>query len=292
VAVTSFVAPSAPTSPVFSREEIRLLSVGLLTLATISERLVFDCLDKEPPTGSPASEWFHGRDGGERNHAMDAFLMMQYATLSAADHLRSVNAVLRAPRMATTSTVTLVRAALEAFARAWHLASASSLLELQRRHLSAMHAELRYAELLSEQIYRRDGQPADATESRASYRAEMLRLGLGEPARLDLTKTVVGLLNVSHQDESGPITYSSLSSVAHAQRIGVNSFVYTDETGGVAGLTATRQVVLDIVAAVSLAGVETIETIAKVFGNQARHVDVIRGAIRRINSALSRFDER
>ncbi|MEV7757869.1 hypothetical protein AB0O16_07415 [Microbacterium sp. NPDC089180] len=178
---------------------------------------------------------------------MEIFLSMQYSILSAADHIRAFNALLRAPRLLTTSTVTVARGAVEAFARAWHLATAGDLDDAQGRHLSALYSELRYPLTLGEQIYLRDGRPTDAEESRAQYKDELERLGLGAPARFETSRITAEFLSAAFQDDCGRLTYSTLSSVAHGHRLGVNSFIFTDDSGGVAGLTNTRQIVLDLV---------------------------------------------
>lgn len=185
------------------------------------------------------------KSSGPPNHIMDAYLLMQYANLSGSDHVRAFVALIRASTVRSTALATVTRGALESFARTWYLLGHSGEMDLVHRSLSVLYSDLRYPARYNETVLTRDGDPIDASARRAFYLEELARLGLSSPATIEIGQAVGGMLDAEFDDGAGKLRYSTLSSVAHGHRLGVNAFIVTDETGGVAALVAPRDIVIE-----------------------------------------------
>jgi hypothetical protein len=254
-------------------------------MVSIGEKVTFECLDNPPPSGSSARTWFD--DESSHAHIMDACLLMQYANLSGFDHVRALVALIRTPTVRSTSLVTVTRGAIESFARSFYLLGAADALELMHRQLSLLYSDLRYPAHFGETIKTRDGDPLDPTQKRAFYLSELSRLRLPSPAPIEIGRAVAELLDSEFDDGQGKLRYSAMSAVAHSHRLAVNEFVVTNDTGGVSGLVAPRDVVMEL-AVESLAAMSgTMDAFVRRFGSQSRHVELVRDATNRLAECLS-----
>lgn len=287
-----YVSPDSKKA--FSAEDGRDVSSGLLQLVTVGEKIAFECLNEPPPAGSPASIMFRGRveEGPGPDLVMEAFLLMQYASLSGFDHVRAFSALCRSASRAT-ALATLVRGALEAFARTWFISQATDDRDLCLRHLSLLYSDLRYPANLDEELFTRDGDRVDPRAKRAHYFAELARIGYSAPIRTDSSQIVTSMLESEIGDGLGLRKYSVLSSVAHAHRSGLNAFVITDpESGGVAGLQTSVDLVGDLAVHAMAGMVASTEGFVKLFGSDARQVDLVDEATRRAALRLKRMASR
>lgn len=267
----------------------------MLGMVSVGEKVTFECLDNMPPAGSKARAMFENDlnrypvGDSLASHAMDAYLLMQYANLSGFDHVRALVTLIRAPRPGSTALATVTRGALEAFARSWYLLDATDEADLIHRTLSTLYSDLRYPARHGEVIMTRDGDPADPTERRAFYSAELSRLGLPPPRAMDLSQAVGQMLDAEFNDDGGKLRYSSLSSVAHAHRLGVNTFIVTDETGGVAGLVPPHAAVVEFAVELMAAMSTTMDALVLLFGNNSRQVELVKQATHRAAQSLSKM---
>ncbi|WIB33219.1 MULTISPECIES: hypothetical protein [unclassified Curtobacterium] len=268
--------------------DIQAISQALLLLVRASETITNETADRQPPAGSIASELWQG---AEPQFAIDGFLLMQYANMSAFDHVRGFVALLRTPTVRSTALATVARGALESLARTWHLLQRPESEQFLHTVLSFLRSDLRYSELLEEPIWNRNGDPVDAAEQRRFYLAELTRLGLPAPSKIDLSDLVAGLLDAATGEDDGRLRYSALSSIAHGQRIGINTFVATNETGLIVGLRAPRNVVADMVGQLVATLHETTADLCRFFGDQPRHIDLLRASSQRAAAALDPLSE-
>lgn len=275
-----------------SQRDIQVISQSLIGMVSVGEKITFECMDNEPPAGSEASEMFYTFDRtSAQSYVMDAFLLMQHANLSGFDNVRALVALIRTKPPRSTSLAAVTRAALEAFSRTWLLLSASGPEELIHRHLSLLYSDLRHPALNNTPMASLDGDPFDPVERRFFYAAELERLGLPAPLKIELSRLTADLLDAEFEDGKGARRYSDLSAIAHGQRLGTNTFVIRDDTGGIGGLVAPREVV-EIFATESLASISAAtEAFIRVFGNQVRHMELFSAASDRAAVAMSRFDD-
>ncbi|WEG09480.1 hypothetical protein PU630_02625 [Microbacterium horticulturae] len=261
---------------------VRLSSV-LLDAAVTTEKAVRHINVTAPTRGSALNEMFEEAGRLEaRPHLIDATLQVEYALLSACDHARAFATLLRASQRPGTAIVTLTRATLESVARARWLANDSSDLgTLVHRTLSLLHGDLRYPENLREQLTTREGLSVDPAEKRAHYRAELTRLGLPSPMKVDTTALVTEIATADLPHQSGSQLYSILSSVAHAHRSGINAFITTVTESGVLNLEARLPIVTELAMQVAVTLLNTAEASLRWYG-------AARGEHDRVDSAKAR----
>lgn len=247
-------------------------------IAGVLDRVTFETAESEPSAGTDAHRLWRGRNPG---YALDGFITMQYANMSGLDHVRAFATLIRAPAVRSTALATVTRGALESLARTWHLLSRTTDDDFLYRVICLMRSDLRYSELLNEQLQTRDGDPVDPVQKRVFLLEELSRLELPAPARNDISAMVASMLDAEFEGGEGREIYSSLSSIAHAHRLGLNTFVVTDERGEIAGLSAPRAVVADM--AVRLIGAMngTAAAFILLYGNKARHRDLLETALQR-----------
>ncbi|WP_424467448.1 hypothetical protein [Pseudoclavibacter helvolus] len=262
----------------FSKDDSARVTKALLLLVRALELITFETASDPPPQGSTADRLWRS---AERGYALDGFITMQYANMSALDHVRGFVALVRTPTVRSTALATVARGAHESLARTWHLLSHSSDEDFMYRTLCFLRSDLRYSELLNGTVHTRDGDPVDPAAKRAFYAAELTRLQLPPQVRTDISVMVAAMLDAEFGDDGGREYYSDLSSIAHAHRPGLNTFVTTDDEGKISGLSAPRAVVVEL--AVHLIGV--IHGVGRQFiafyGNQIRHVEHMETAVRR-----------
>jgi hypothetical protein len=206
---------------------------------------------------------------------------MQYANMSAMDHLRAFVALIRTPTVRSTSLATVTRGALESLARTWHLLARADDNDYVYRVISLLRSDLRHSELLQEPVRTRDGDPVDPAEKRAFFADELKRLGLLAPAKVDLAQMVARMLDSEMGQGDGRMRYSTLSSIAHAHRLGINTFVTTSDEGEITGLAAPRPVVMNMVGELTAATYGTMRKFVTFYGEQTRHVELVETAMQR-----------
>jgi hypothetical protein len=270
-----------------SKSDIQLLSRAILGFVVAGEKVTFDCLDHEPSPGSPAQLAWRSAFS---KHVGEAFLVMQYANLSAFDHSRAFVALLRTPTVRSTALATVVRGAVESFARTFHILSHADQADLAHRTITLLHNDLFFPYRFGEEIMTRDGDAVDVAAKRSFYADELRRLGLPQPSKTNLSGMVVAMLDSEIQDGRGNVRYSTLSATAHAHRLGINNFVVTDETGGVSGLVAPRLVVGEIATVLLASTSAATMKFARFYGAQTRHMELLRAAEYRAFEAIAAFD--
>jgi hypothetical protein len=258
--------------------DIQSISRALLLLTTTTEKITFETADNPPPVESDAYRLWRGSEVG---HAIDGFITMQYANMSAMDHLRGFVSLIRTPTVRSTALATVARGSLESFARTWHLLSSNGESEFIYRTINLLRSDLRFAELLGEPIRTRDGDAVDPAERRKFYADELKRLQLPSPARVELAGMVAVMLDAEMGKGDGRRRYSSLSSIAHAHRLGINQFITTGSNGNINGMAAPRPVVMDIVGTLAAATYGTAQAFVEFYGNQTRHEELLETAMRR-----------
>ncbi|MGX5695720.1 hypothetical protein ACWKWP_05925 [Agromyces soli] len=258
--------------------DVQSISRAVLLLVTTTEKITFETANNPPPTGSPANALWRGSEGG---YAIDGFITMQYANMSAMDHARGFVSLIRTPTVRSTALATVARGALESLARTWHLLARESNSDFVYRVISLLRSDLRYSELLDEPIRTRDGDPVDPVARREFYSAELERLGLPSPARIELAGMVSAMLDAEMGKSDGRMRYSALSSIAHAHRLGINTFITTGNDGNITGLAAPRPVVMDMVGQLVAATFGTTQSFVAFYGDQTRHVELLETAMQR-----------
>lgn len=258
--------------------DVQNISRAMLILITTSDKITFETANNPPPAGSSAHDLYRGSECG---HAIDGFITMQYANMSAMDHLRGFVALTRTPTVRSTSLATITRGALESLARTWYLLARADEGDFLHRSISLLRSDLRYSEMLREPIRTRDGAPVDPAERRSFYAEELKRLGLPAPAKIDLAQMVAAMLDAEMSKGDGRTRYSTLSSIAHAHRLGINTFVTTGDDANINGLAAPRPVIMDMVGELTAATYGTVEKFAAFYGDQTRHVELLETAMQR-----------
>lgn len=274
-----------------SAVDIRLVTRALIGLVAVSEKITYECMDNEPLVRSDASEMFYSYDWESRHgHILDAFLLMQYANLTAFEHVRALVILIRSPRVPTTALATVTRGALEALSRTWFLLQGKGAEGLVHRQLSLLNSDLRHPAHLGLKIRTLDGEAIDPVARRAFYASELRRLQLPPAMKIELSDLVANLLNAGVDDHDGKERYSDLSAIAHGHRLGVNSFVVRDEIGGIGELLAPRDVVLNFAVELTIGISETMEALMHSFGDDVRRKERFESAQYRALRALSDAD--
>ncbi|WBM80672.1 hypothetical protein KIV56_04545 [Cryobacterium breve] len=258
--------------------DVQSISRALLLLTTTAEKITFDTANKPPPAGSAAYVLWRGPEVG---YAIDGFITMQYANMSAMDHARAFVSLIRTPTVRSTALATVARGSLESLARTWHLLARDTESDFIYRTISLLRSDLRYAELLGENIRTRDDDAVDPAARRRFYAEELERLQLPAPARVDLGRMVSAMLDAEMDKNDGRMRYSALSSIAHAHRLGINQFITTGSNGDINGMAAPRPVVMDIVGMLTAATYGTVQAFVAFYGNQTRHVELLEKAMQR-----------
>lgn len=262
-------------------------------MAQVQDTVMQECSWQAPPAGSVAHDMFErAAERGTRALVMDAFIAVEFASLSASDHLRAMNTVIRASRPATSALVTLSRGAVEAYAKVHHLLSADGDDDFIHRHVSTLYGEFRYPALYEEPLKSRGGTELDARAERARLASELTRLGLPAPAKTEISSLVGALLDEAHGDSEGRRTYSGLSAVAHAHRSGVNNFIVADAQGTVMGVGIDRPLLTEFVSLVTIAAFQVLDHVVRCFGSQPRHVALVNSATARVSAAMVQLFER
>lgn len=267
----------------FTKSDAHSASGALLQLAVALDKITFETADNPPPEGSAGLTLFNH---AERGYAIDGFLTMQYANLSAIDHIRCFVTLVRTSTGRSTGLATVTRGALESLARTWHLLARRSEQDFIYRVISLLRSDLRYSEILQEPIRTRDGDPVDPATKRAFYASELNRLGLPAAAKTDLARMVAAMLDAEMATGEGRARYSALSSIAHAHRTGINTFITTSSDGQVSGLAAPRPVVMDMVGQLVAGTYGTARAFVTFYGDQTRHGELLETAMQRALRSL------
>lgn len=266
-----------------SKNDVTRVSQALLLLISVVERLTAETADNPPPRGSNAYRLWNGPESG---YAIDGLITMQYANMSAMDHARAFVALIRTPTVRSTALATVARGTHESLARTWYLSAYTADEDFLYRVICLLRSDLRFSELLQEAIRTRDGDPVDPAQKRAYYARELTRLNLPAPHRPDMSSMVAAMLDAEFDDEDGRRQYSALSSIAHAHRLGLNTFVVTNEDGVITGLSAPRAIVVDMAIRQVGALHGTGKAFIDFYGGQARHTDLLRTAMSRALHSL------
>nr|WP_314841477.1 hypothetical protein [uncultured Microbacterium sp.] len=278
--------PQSRLSPA-DKQNISQVLVGLAKAAT---RIVDECQLSKPPEGSSAHAWFSSLDPpGMFPHVMQGFLHVEFAMLSGADHLRALNTLVRADPLLTTSTATVMRGGLEAFAKSWYFNTSAGVEEFVFRYLSSRYSEYRYPRLFKESLRTYDGRVVNPEIEAAEALAELERIGLGRPERVDISGRVAALVNAAHGQDHGRKDYSGLSSVAHAEHVGLGNFLTFDPSSGRATLAHRRDLLMDMLASLCLSVLECLEALVRVFGSQPGPVALLDQNSERSLAALLRL---
>jgi len=271
-----------------TRRTLLVLSGVLIDVAVATERQIRYINVTAPTSGSVLSRLFEaaGRVDASR-HLIDATLLAEYAMISACDHARAFAALLRTPRLPGTAIVTLTRAAVESLARARWVAQDLDLGTLLHRTLSLLHGDLRHPENFGEQLTTRDGVPVNPAEKRAELRAELVRLGLPAPSKVEITSLVSEMVaqDIAHQE--GKQLYSLLSSVAHGHRAGINAFITTSPDNDVLGVAARLPVVTELATQLGVTLLQTTAALLDWYGATQSEFDRLDGAKQRVATRLS-----
>ncbi|WP_187250021.1 hypothetical protein [Microbacterium sp. 4-7] len=163
-------------------EDRNNVTIALTTFADLGDSLMAEFRSTAPPEGSPIVIWGDDRLAGDQ--VVPTFTAINGAILSGADHLRSLNHL---ARVATTTSVTVARGAVEAYAHAAHLATAPSATEFADRHLSALHKEYEFLVTHSALLTNLDGAVLDAATEQSKVDADRQRIGLGKAAPAGMT---------------------------------------------------------------------------------------------------------
>lgn len=273
-----------------SRADKQNISQVLIGLARVATRIVDECQLSKPPADSSADAWFSSIDPpGMFPHVMQGFLHVESAMLSGVDHLRALNTLARADLLLTTSTATVMRGALEAFAKSWYFTTSAGVDEFVLRYLSSRYSEYRYPRMFKESLRTYDGRVVDPEIEAAETLAEIERLGLGRPERVDISGRVAALVNAAHGKNHGRKDYSGLSSVAHAEHVGLGNFLTFDPLSGRATLAHRRSLLLDMLASLCLSVLECLNALVRVFGSQPVPVALLDQSSERSLAALLRL---
>lgn len=181
--------------------------------------------------------------GDENHHALDAMITMRYSNMSAIAHVRAYVALLDEEATGASALATVARGAHEALARTSYLLARADDKDLYFRSISLLIAELYFPIKFSEAMRTRGGAAVDPAREREALEAELRRLGLPKPARIDFAPMVASMIDRAIEGNGGRDAYSTLSAVAHAHRYGLDPYVRTDHRGQVVDLVAPRAVV-------------------------------------------------
>jgi len=281
-----------PNAVSTARPTLLILAASMIDAASSSERALRRINSGAPRAGSPLSRLFNEATLQDaRKHVVDATLVAEYALLSACDHARAFATLLRVSRRPATSVVTLTRAALESLARARWLARDEDLNALVHRTLSLLYGDLRYPAYFGEQMLTRNGLPLDPAAQRALYRSELARLGLQEPAKVEISKLVADLIDADIKHQDGPRLYSILSSVAHAHRAGINAFVQIEPGTDHFAMEAPLPTITEFVLQVAVTLLSTTEAVLSWYGAVPAELDRVHGAMARVAARLDLLPE-
>jgi hypothetical protein len=211
----------------------------LLPIADILEAATADFTSKPTPGTDAWRLW----RSDERTHALDAMITMRYSNMSAIDHLRAYVTLVNGDETGASALATVARGTHEALARTWFLLARTSDGDLYHRSISLLIAELYFPVKFDESMRTRGGTAVDPAEVRKSLQAELQRLGLPKPTRIDFAGMVATMLDDVLEGGDGRNVYSTLSAVAHAQRYGLDPYIRIDELSQVIDLVAPRAVV-------------------------------------------------
>lgn len=203
---------------------MRQLVIGVIPRA---EELTGLAVGREPGEGSAAQRFLSDNlnlaTSRGSTHVRHAHLATAFYNATALDHMRAFVTLLRAGRH-IMPLATVTRAAVEAFAKANYLLSATSIEELLHRHISLANMELFVSTKHSEFAFF-DGTGVDGKEYLEGIRGLLAQLGLGKIDRIGLTTLASDLLSESSPGALGRHFYSQLSSVAHGETAGVSMFI-------------------------------------------------------------------
>lgn len=269
-------------------DDVRRIRKALLLLVTAAEKITALTAESEPPEASAAGVLWHG---AEHQLATDGFILMQFANLSAFDHVRGFVELLAARTTRSTVLATIARGSFESFARTWHLLQHPIVDDFNHAVLSFLHDEMAHPQRLQEPLHTRNGDVSDAGTQRRLYADELTRLGLPKPSVPGPTKLTAALLDAATDTQEGALHYSALSSVAHGHRLGVNTFITTDASAAVVGLVAPRQFVVDIAATLIAVMFEHTDQYVRFYGQQPGHMDRLRHAVSQVAATFRPVEE-
>lgn len=260
-------------------DDKRNIATALLSYASAGDEIVRRCRSANPATGSRMQRWHDTFDPDSgADYPLRAFLAANASVLSGADHLRALNTLVSSWSTPTTSSATLARGAVEAYARASRLAASPTVEDLVWRHICALHEEYRYAVIHGEMLTNLSGETIDPAILRAENLAELTRLQLPAPARPENSAMVKDLLDRASAGTSGGHVYSGLSSVAHSQPTGVGAFISATAEGEILGLKLDRNTLVNLIYVVTAAARQTLEDITDLFGRDEHQVALLNSA--------------
>jgi hypothetical protein len=188
--------------PTPGAHDVQRTSQTLLLIVPAFERIIFETAASPPPAGSDAFRLWRGRSP---EHAYDGMITMQFANLSAFDHLRAFVAFIRTPTVRSTALATVARGAHESLARTWYLLGGSDDDDFLHRAISLLRSDLRIPENRSEPLRTRNGDAVSPAEKRQELSDELNRFGLSVPAKIELTVLVATMLDeaLTEKGETG-----------------------------------------------------------------------------------------
>jgi hypothetical protein len=150
-------------------------------------------------------------------------LAVAFYNATALDHMQAFVTLLKARRH-IMPLATVTRGAVEAFAKANYLLSATSIDGLLQRHVSLANMELSVSTKHSDFAFF-DGTGVDSNEYLDGLTVSLPSWGWARSTRIRLTTLASDLLSESAPGALGGHFYSQLSSVAHGETAGVSMFI-------------------------------------------------------------------
>ncbi len=249
-----------------SPEERGLIRSSVREIAQLAERLTRTAVQGSLHEDSRAAAHFRSPlnvpsfDGRPIVQETNASILL--ATAAGSDHVRAFTGALD-HRQATVAMGTLVRGAIEAFAKSYYLLSADSTEDFIARHIALTADELKYP-LRYSRFREWNGKVTDGSGYPAAHRRIAVELGLPKIALPTEQEKVRVLLSAATTGlEVGGDVYSQLSGAAHAVTSALGMYLVQD---GSARFEYPRQIAFEQVGYL-FAGVTIVaEHVLLVFG--------------------------
>ena len=282
------------------------LSRALISISGATEKLTHQCLDvaADPDSFaaqhqalpiSTAGSW--RGSNAFRSLAEDLGLVI----FAGANHLRTAAAALRSPALTLGPALdTLTRGALEAFARVHWILASESAEQMLWRHTCLAYHDLHHPSRIApkERLQRQNGEKLDADAFRDEIQDWAKNAGLDSFPNVSESQLVANLVDsfdpTDPEFKIGRQVYSDLSGVAHSGWFSVLMFatpVYVDGRLDTVILTASRDTVIEHVAAMYLGVVRAAEAIAGYFNLPDQDAQRWNAAKKSARDAIQRVEE-
>jgi hypothetical protein len=216
-----------------SAEETQLVRASVREIAHAVDRLTRTAVNEPAPTSKArsyaTSESNLRSFDGVHGIVEEAYFSVLLATSSGVDHVKAFTATLGGGH-GTVALGTLVRSAVEAFAKSHHLLSAKTSEDLIGRHIALTAHELTFP-LRYSRFQQGDGTITDGQSYPKLHRAIAHELGLPPIQVPSVQSRVSSLLTAGSTglDVDGDV-YSGLSGAAHAVTSALGMYMLRDGT--------------------------------------------------------------